>query len=235
MPLRLDWCSHEAARYAVKRWHYSHTMPVGKSVMIGVWEDEAYIGALIFGLGGGGAGDGRSYGLSRNFEVAELERVALSRHRTSVTRIIAIAVGMLRRQSPGLRLLVSYADPAAGHAGGIYQGGNWIYVGRTSDDWFMVDASGRRYHSRIARDHVQFGRKKTLSVEGMKKVIAPGKHKYLYPLDAEMKARVAPLARPYPKRAGSIAVDAPVVHTGEGGSIPTPALQTTGGSDAAPA
>lgn len=194
--------------------------------MIGAWEDDAFIGALIFGLGGGGAGDGRAYGLARNFEVAELERVALNSHRTHVTRIVSIAIGMLRRQSPGLRLLVSYADPMAGHTGAIYQGGNWIYVGQTSDDWVMIDTSGKRYHSRIARDHVQFGIKKTLDVTGMKKVITPGKHKYLYPLDEEVRARVAPLARPFPKRAGSIAVDASVVQTEEGGSTPTSALQT---------
>ncbi len=28
----------------------------------------------------------------------------------------------------------------------------------------------------------------------------PGKHRYLFPLDDAMKAQVAPLAKPYPKR-----------------------------------
>lgn len=232
MSLRLDWCSHEAARFAVEHWHYSKTMPVGKMVKVGVWEDGAYIGCIIFGLGGGGAGDGRGYGLSRNFEVAELERVALRSHRAPVTRIIRIAIQMLKRQSPGLRLLVSYADPGAGHAGGIYQGGNWVYVGPTADDWCMVDARGKRYHSRIARGHVQFGLKKTLDVTGMTKVPLPGKHKYLYPLDSEMRARIALLAKPYPKRVRSIDSDAPGDQPGEGGAIPTRTLQPTEADDA---
>lgn len=212
----------------MEHWHYSKTMPVGKMARIGVWEDSAFIGVVIFGLGGGGAGDGRAYGLSRNFQVAELERVALRAHQSPVTKIVAIAIRMLSRQSPGVRLLVSYADPAAGHAGGIYQGGNWVFVGKTADDWCMIDTKGKRYHSRIARGHVQFGVPKTLNLEGMTKVPLPGKYKYLYPLDAEMRARIAPLAKPYPKRARSIDSDAPGDQPGEGGANPTRALQPSG-------
>lgn len=232
MSLQLDWCSHEAAKFAVLNWHYSKTMPVGKMVKVGVWEDDAFIGAIIFGLGGGGAGDGRSFGLARNFQVAELERIALRAHRAPVTRIASIAIRMLAKQSPGIRLLVSYADPGAGHAGGIYQAGNWVFVGQTSDDWCMVDSNGKRYHSRIARDHVQFGIPKTLNVDGMTKVPLPGKLKYLYPLDDEMRARIAPLAKPYPKRVRSIDSDAPGFQSGEGGAIPTRTLQPTEADDA---
>jgi len=45
--LRLDWCSHAAAKYAVEHWHYSKTMPVSKRVNIGVWEGEKFIGRLF--------------------------------------------------------------------------------------------------------------------------------------------------------------------------------------------
>ena len=36
--LRLDFCTHEAAKHAVLRWHYSRAMPSAKLVRIGVWE-----------------------------------------------------------------------------------------------------------------------------------------------------------------------------------------------------
>ena len=49
--LHLDFCSHEAAKYAVMRWHYSRRMPKSKLVRIGVWEDEKFSGAVIYGLG----------------------------------------------------------------------------------------------------------------------------------------------------------------------------------------
>ena len=49
--LKLDWCSHAAAKYAVEHWHYSRVMPAGKRIMIGVWERGQYIGAIIFSWG----------------------------------------------------------------------------------------------------------------------------------------------------------------------------------------
>jgi hypothetical protein len=54
MSLRLDWCSHEAARYACEHWYSRSEMPVGKLVKIGVWEDGQFVGVLIFGCGTGG-------------------------------------------------------------------------------------------------------------------------------------------------------------------------------------
>ena len=65
----------------------------------------------------------------------------------------------------------------------------------------------------------------------MTKIPTPGKFKYLYPLDAEMRARIAPLAKPYPKRARSIDSDAPGFQPGEGGVTPTRALQTPEDAD----
>ena len=38
---------------------------------------------------------------------------------------------MLKREMPGIRLLVSYADLNQGHEGRIYQASNWVFVGKT--------------------------------------------------------------------------------------------------------
>lgn len=222
--LKLDWCSHEAAKYAVEKWHYSRTMPVGKLAKLGAWEDSRFIGAIMFGLGGGGACNGKAYGLARNFEMAELQRIALTSHHTEVSRIIAIACRMLKKQSAGLRLLISYADPTQDHHGGVYQAAGWFYTGRSADDWKAVWPNGKEAHSRIARAHVQFGVKKTVDISGAKRVPILGKHRYLMPLDAEMRERIAPLAKPYPKRAVSVVSDATANHAGEGGATPTTAL-----------
>lgn len=72
--LKLDWCDHAAAKYAVEHWHYSRVLPKGKNVYIGVWECGRFIGVIIFGSGGGNATDGRRWGLARSFETAELVR-----------------------------------------------------------------------------------------------------------------------------------------------------------------
>ena len=44
------------------------------------------------------------------------------------------------------------------------------------------------------------------------------------PLDTEMRKKVLPLLKPYPKRAGGDTTDTAGLQLAEGGSIPTPAL-----------
>lgn len=131
-PLKLDWCSYEAARTACLRWHYSRSTPTAKTVKIGVWERGVFKGAIIYGLGSN-QHLGTAFGLTM-FQACELCRVALDRHDTPVSRIVAISLKMLKKQSPGVRLVVSYADCDQDHHGGIYAAGNWVYVGRVQEE-----------------------------------------------------------------------------------------------------
>src|SRR5688572_1533552 len=115
MNLHLAFCHREAALFAVKVWHYSRTLPAGRLVCIGAWEDGVFVGAVIFGRGACSQ-IASPFGLQQS-EVCELTRIALGPHQTPTSRIVSIAVRLLRRQSPGLRLLVSFADPEHGHYG----------------------------------------------------------------------------------------------------------------------
>lgn len=200
--LRLDWASGQAAKFACERWHYTGSLP-NAGVRIGVWEGGQFAGVILFGIGAGRSTDGRKYGLSRANEVAELVRVALKPgHRAPVSRCVAIAIRMLRKQSPNLRLLISFADTAQGHHGGIYQAGGWTYAGVTETDRVFV-VRGQRKHPKTIhslgwkqnedwlRQHVD---------PAARCEVTPPKHRYLMPLDEEMKRVVAPMARPYPKR-----------------------------------
>jgi hypothetical protein len=220
--LRLDWCSHEAAKYAVEKWHYSRVMPAGKLTRVGVWEDGQFIGCVLFGRGAiYRIGD--PFGLPQT-AVVELVRVALAQHRSAVSRIGSIAIRMLMRQAPGLRLLVSYADAAQGHLGTIYQAMGWIYTGATATPWKRVNGvmvHPRSLYSRYGTHDLAVIRARVDSAAEI--VPGPPKHKYLYPLDDAMRAQIAPLARPYPKRAKHPS-DAPAVQAGEGGAAPTRTL-----------
>lgn len=229
MSLRLDWCSHEAAKYAVEHWHYSKCLPASKSEYIGVWEEERFVGAVIFGCGAGNITKGGIYGLPE-MRMAELTRVALAAHKTPVSRIVSIAVTMVKKRNPGLRLLVSLADPVRGHVGSIYQAGNWVYVGETSRSKTYIGKDGREYHERVVsptRRKKQYGRYvPCFSPSDMSSIrVNPGKHKYLMPLDDAMRKQIEPLRKPYPKRVGSIGSDAPGLQPGEGGAVPTSTLQ----------
>jgi len=227
--LKLDWCSYQAAKYATEKWHYSGNMPVGKLNHIGVWEKGAFIGGVVFGYGNNQY-QGHKFNITQD-SVCELLRVSLREHCTSVTRIISVCINLLKRKNPGLRLIVSYADPEHGHIGGIYQGGNWTYCGRGGSGVAYYDETGKRLHSRVVgkggmKSH--FG-KMTRSHDSDTVESRPlmKKHKYLYPLDDAMRKQIEPLRKPYPKRGGSDLSDTPGVHPGEGGSIPTPPLQVS--------
>lgn len=226
--LNLDWCSYEAARYAVERWHYSRAMPTPPLVKIGVWEAGRFIGCVLFGRGAT-QNLGSPYGLN-TLEVCELVRIALREHTTPVSRIVRLALRMLARRSPGLRLVVSFADPAQDHHGGIYQAGNWIYTGRSTDYDQFRTGDGRLWHPRQVSTlgaKRQYGAiRKTPKIADCVRVRVPGKHRYLMPLDSGMRTQLAPLAKPYPKRPGVPSKDgvAPDDQSGDGGSSSTGTL-----------
>jgi hypothetical protein len=214
LSLHLDWASFDAAKYACENWHYSGCLPAGKLVRIGVWEDDKYIGVVLFSRGANNH-IGSPYGLSQ-LEVCELTRVALRAHQTPVSRIVTIAIKFLRKQSPGLKLIVSYADPDQGHHGGIYQACGWTYTGPTKANPAVMH-NGKVMHMRTAAS--RFG-----TIKGMVKSPPTWKHKYLMALDPEIAAQILKLRKVYPKRAklGDVG-DQP----NSGGATPTHPLQTS--------
>ncbi len=199
-------------------------MPKAKLVRVGAWEDGRFIGVVLFGSGAGNSTNGSRYGLSASGQVAELVRVALRDHHTPVSRIVALALRFLRKVNPDLKLVVSFADTAQGHHGGIYQAGNWVYTGLTEGD--------REFHVRgeILHPKAVYMRRWVQSESWIRENIdpaarlvkTPGKHRYLMPLDDAMRAQIAPLAKPYPKRAKDQAASHP---DALGGETPTRALQ----------
>ena len=197
--LKLDWCDYKAAKYAVEHWHYSKRMPVGKCVKIGVWENNVFIGCIIYAQGNTPT-LGKAYGLEMT-ECCELVRVALNKHEsTYVTRIIAISIKFLKRACPNLKLIVSFADPSEGHHGGIYQGGNWLFCGDSSPSWQWFH-DGRWKHNREMTSGAFGQASKVKDYKMLPKRETLGKHRYLYPLTQEMRDKIEPLRKPYPKRA----------------------------------
>lgn len=199
--LKIDWATHEAAKYACVNWHYSKSVPVPPLVKVGAWERDKFIGVVIFSRGA-------SYNLMSPYgltqvEGCELTRIALTKHDAPVSRIVRLALQFLKRNSPELRLIVSFADPQYGHHGGVYQAGNWVFVGNTTSSkeyWH----NGKRLHSRQVSEkgwNIQQGAKrKTVRPSECKIVSTLGKHRYLMPLDADMRERIMLLAKQYPKR-----------------------------------
>ena len=197
LDLKLDWASFEAAKYACEKWHYSKCMPTGKTVKIGVWEDGKYIGVVIYSYGANNNA-AKSFNLEQS-QCCELTRVALTKHQSSVSRILAISLKLLKKICPKLKLVFSYSDLSdQGHHGGIYQANGWLYLGqrKTSNKGAYYFINGKQMHGRSAR--AKYGSESNFP-KGWEHVPSKTKHLYLKILDNSYVLKFKVEA--YPKRA----------------------------------
>lgn len=166
-----------------------------------MWEDGDFIGVVLFSMGASPWLHNR-FGIGK-FEVCELSRIALRDHRTPVSRIVRIALKMLRRLCPKLRLVVSFADPPAGHHGGVYQACGWTYCGTSDAATYYIDRRGKVWHARNIGTSECRGndgwRTRKHSAAGMRKEKRPGKHRYVWAIDPTLRTQVDAMALSYPK------------------------------------
>jgi hypothetical protein len=190
MNFKLAFTSYEAVKYACKNWHYSRCLPVGKLFKIGVWEEDRFIGCLIYSMGACPQIH-RPFNVKRN-EICELTRIALDKHKNPVSKFLSISLKMLKKEMPILKLVVSYADIQQEHHGGIYQATNWIYLCQIKKEHY-IDEQGFSIHCKTFYGKPKNLRKKT-------KTIKTYKHKYIYCLDKETKKTWMAKSKPYPKK-----------------------------------
>ena len=195
-------------------------------VRFGVWEGEEYKGVVIISRGAANH-IGGPFGLQQT-EIVELTRIALRDHSATVSRIVAVALRLLRKQSPGLRMVISFADPSYGHHGGVYQGGGWLYLGVTPPAPMFLAPDGKLWHSRMCSkdgwNRVYGQKRRVWRYDQCERIVFPGKHKYAMPLDAAMREKLLEMSLPYPKRQKDSS-EPPGHRLGEGGAAPTLTLQ----------
>jgi len=202
--VKIDYCSHKAAKYAVENWHYSGTMPFGKKIKIGVWENDDFIGCVLFSRGAT-PNLLKPYGLEQT-EGCELTRVAMRDHDVEVTYCLSEARKLLKEKCPGLKIIISFADKEQDHLGTIYQADNWYYLGTTgkqNNKFFVVN--GDEYHGRsLGQKYGEGGQDLEWLQNNVdpnaKRVEKPGKHRYAYPLTKPMRYKLKKLKEPYPKQ-----------------------------------
>ena len=215
-----------AAKHAVTRWHYSGTMPPPRRVMFGVWEAGTFAGVVIFSRGASPS-LGKPFALKQN-EICELTRVALRQHEHAVSEIVAEAIRQLHRSAPGLRLIISFADPAYGHHGGIYQAGNWLYLGVSQGSTQFVVNGALRHSRTLGGKQFGSGRRTRSSLSYLREHIdpaaeqvkMPGKHRYAMPLDKAMRRKLRGRALPYPERAAEDSIGVAALPASRAGCDP---------------
>ncbi len=116
------------AKELLVREHYLHSFPGGTHLALGVFRDRRLMGALTLG-----AGPANAHAMVKGAKLQDcltLTRLWLSDElpRNSESRVLGYTLQNLKRHTQ-LKFLITYADPAQGHLGYIYQSTNWLYTG----------------------------------------------------------------------------------------------------------
>jgi ParB family chromosome partitioning protein len=102
-----------------------------------------------------------------------------------------------------LKFLVTYADPAQGHLGTIYQATNWHYTGRSEAMPLYDVGDGEARHSRSLSHSYRTHSMRHFAAHGVHVKLVPQsrKYRYVYFLDLGRRPRLRVPVLPYSKHA----------------------------------
>ncbi len=180
--------------------HYLHSMPCAAWRCFGVFAGADLVGAMVF-TAGARQGHRALVGASPQ-QVATLARLWLRDEipKNAESRVIGVVLRLLRRDGRW-KLLLSYADPAAGHVGTIYQATGWLYLGQGVPPSYVDLGDGRALHPRTVYDRLGSNAVGHLRRTGIpaRRAVVSGKHRYAYVLDPAWRWRLRDRPRPYPR------------------------------------
>ena len=131
--------------------------------------------------------------LSRLWLVEELPK-------NSESRVIGAVLRSLKKHT-NLKFLLSYADPAQGHVGTIYQATGWLYTGLSDAMPYYVLGDGKPRHSRSLAHAFGTHSLKHFKRHGVEVKLVPQepKHRYIVFMDRDWQDRLRVPVSPYPK------------------------------------
>lgn len=171
--------------------HYLHSMPAGARVCFGIYLHNDLHGAVVFTAG---ARQGHKLlAAAKPQDVVTLARLWLSDElpRNSESRVLGVVLRTLR-QTTDWKLILSYADPTAGHTGIIYRASGWLYLGQTESNSYVDLGDNTLHHPRSIYSRYGSNNIRHLRATGVpaRRVAQPGKHRYAYVLDPAWRWRV---------------------------------------------
>jgi hypothetical protein len=200
--------SNATAKALMVRNHYLHSIPGGTKLAFGVMAGRRLVGALTLGVGpyntpslvDGAEGD----------DCLTLTRLWLSDAlpTNSESRVLGVVVRSLKKHTK-VKFLVTYADPASGHVGTIYQASNWLYAGLSEPTPLYDLGNGIYVHCRTVATKYGSRSVKYLAGQGLSVKLVPqsAKHRYVYFLDPAWLPRLKVPVLLYPKKEASHAGD----------------------------
>jgi hypothetical protein len=141
----------------------------------------------------------RLFAAARAEDVVTLSRLWLSDRlpRNAESRVLSIIIRILRRDGRH-KILVTFADPAVAHAGGIYRAAGFVYLGVTQPETVLLIGGSAR-HPRSAFSALGSNDVGHLSRTGVAVVRArtEPKHRFAVAIDPTWRWRL-PMGSRYP-------------------------------------
>ena len=187
------------ARNSCKNYHYLKSYPGGSLLDFGIFVQQALLGVVVIGAG--------AFNIHRLFKDAEPDQVVcLSRlwlddrcGRNSESRVLGIIRRAMRRWRTGIKVIVAYSDPAAGHTGMVYRAAGFLYVGRSAAMALLRLPDGTIHHSRSLGHSFGTHSLAHFAVHGMQLERVPQSSKFVYVvlLDHSWRERLNRPVLPY--------------------------------------
>jgi len=151
--------------------------------------------------------------------------MALNGKQESTTKAMSIALKLIKKDAPNVKLVVSYADSEQGHIGTIYQATNWFYTGYSTDTNLIVN--GKREHRRTLGSRFGTCSSEKLKQKGydVKILKTKPKWKYIYPIDKSLIPLCKSLSKPYPKKCEGVLNKSSLASSQEMAVTPTSSLK----------
>lgn len=192
--MKITKANSKAIKKACLDFHYAKSVPTVQYAYNVYNDKNEWCGVIIFG-GGANNNLAKSFNLY-NGEILELERVALNGKQEQTSKAVSLALKVLHKENPIVKMIVSYADHRQKHLGIIYQATNWLYLGKTITTDFQYFYNGKWTHERT----INSKKNKEELKQKLQKRQNSNKFKYLYVFDKKLRKKYQEISLPYPKK-----------------------------------
>ena len=181
--------------------HYLKSMPPAAIENYGVYDHDQLVGGVV--ITAGARNGHRLLSGADHSAVATVARLWIEDEvgKNAESRVLSVVARLVARDHR-VKMLLSYADPAAGHRGTIYMAAGWTYLGMSQSGRYLDLGDGSPRHPRSVFSEFGTNRPSELRRRGMpaRSVLVAGKHRYALILDRSWGWRLAAQPKPYPAR-----------------------------------
>jgi len=184
--------------------HYTHSLTKGR-YSFGMFRGQQLVGAAVYGQPSGRNVAQSFWEGGDEQNTLELLRLFVmdGTGKNAETWFMARCHRALPKE---VRLLVAYSAPGAGHHGGCYQGGNWLFLGesQSGQNYYYTDTAGDYVNKRIPwqygpRNGLPHTEGESAEILELTRVEEPRKMVYALPLDRKVIRLLKRDVLPYPK------------------------------------